>query len=101
MRAPLDPFSFVLTSIAGWMNQHQQHVIEYLMEENRVLREGLFIHFDDEGLRLAPRLQLSLGERELVPVLIPLGISVWSDFGRFHSAEKCKNLFGKHTFAQR
>jgi hypothetical protein len=41
MRAPLDPFSFVLTSIAGWMNQHQQHVIEYLMEENRVLREQM------------------------------------------------------------
>src|SRR5262245_52542126 len=41
MRAPLDLFSFVLTSIAGWMNQHQQYVIEYLMEENRVLREQI------------------------------------------------------------
>jgi len=37
MHAPLDPFSFVVISIAGWMNQHQQHVIEYLIEENRVL----------------------------------------------------------------
>ena len=33
MRAILDPFSFVVISIAGWMNQHQQHVIEYLSEE--------------------------------------------------------------------
>ena len=41
MRAPLDPFSFVLTSIAGWMNQRQQQVIEYLVEENRVLREQI------------------------------------------------------------
>jgi hypothetical protein len=39
MRAVMDPFSFVVISIAGWMNQHQQQVIEYLMEiafsENR------------------------------------------------------------------
>src|SRR5947208_5595487 len=40
MRA-LDPFAFLVVSIAGWMNQHQQHVIEYLIEENRVLREQI------------------------------------------------------------
>jgi hypothetical protein len=28
-------------SIAGWINQHQQDVIEYLIEENRVLREQI------------------------------------------------------------
>jgi len=27
--------------LAGWMNQRQQDVIEYLREENRVLREQL------------------------------------------------------------
>lgn len=37
----LDPFQFLLVSIAGWMNQGQQQVIEYLREENRVLREQL------------------------------------------------------------
>ena len=41
MRACLDPFSFLVVSIAGWMNQHQQQVIEYLIEENRVLREQI------------------------------------------------------------
>ena len=41
MSACLDPFSFVVVSIAGWMNQHQQHVIEYLIKENRVLREQI------------------------------------------------------------
>ena len=35
----LDPFRFVLISIAGWMNQQQQQAIDYLREENRVLRE--------------------------------------------------------------
>ena len=39
MRVGLDPFSFVVVSIAGWINQRQQQVIEYLIEENRVLRE--------------------------------------------------------------
>ena len=37
----LDPFRFVLISIAGWMNQRQLQVIDYLREENRVLREQL------------------------------------------------------------
>src|SRR5215813_13110377 len=41
MRAALDPFSFLVVSVAGWMNQRQQHVIEYLIEENRVLREQI------------------------------------------------------------
>jgi hypothetical protein len=37
----LDPFQFLLVAVAGWMNQHQQHTMEYLREENRVLREQL------------------------------------------------------------
>ena len=41
MRARLDPFSFLVISIAGWMNQRQQQIIEYLVEENRVLREQI------------------------------------------------------------
>src|SRR5262249_14093659 len=41
MRAALDPFSFLVVSIAGWMNQRQQQAIEYLIEENRVLREQI------------------------------------------------------------
>src|SRR5262245_15246418 len=41
MQAGLDPFTFLIVSIAGWMNQRQQQVIEYLMEENRVLQEQI------------------------------------------------------------
>jgi hypothetical protein len=37
----LDPFRFVRISVAGWMNQQQQQAIEYLREENKVLREQL------------------------------------------------------------
>jgi len=32
---------FFLVAIAGWMNRRQQEVIEYLREENRILREKL------------------------------------------------------------
>jgi hypothetical protein len=37
----LDPFRFLLIAAAGWMNQQQQLAIEYLREENTVLREQL------------------------------------------------------------
>jgi hypothetical protein len=37
----LDPFRFVLIAVAGWMNQPQLQIIEYLREENRALREQL------------------------------------------------------------
>ena len=41
MPTVLDPFQFVLIAVAGWMNQHQLQMIEYLREENRVLCEQL------------------------------------------------------------
>ena len=37
----LNPFQYIVTALAGWMNHRQQNVIEYLREENRVLREQL------------------------------------------------------------
>ena len=30
-----------MVALAGWMNRQQQEVIEYLREENRILREKL------------------------------------------------------------
>jgi hypothetical protein len=35
------PLRLLLVILAGWVNRYQQHVIEYLVEENRVLREQL------------------------------------------------------------
>lgn len=37
----LDPFRFFLICIAWMMNEEQQRMIEYLREENRVLRAEL------------------------------------------------------------
>ena len=55
----LDPFRFVLMAVAGWMNQRQLQVIDYLREENRVLREQLGerrLRFtDDQRRRLAAK----------------------------------------------
>ena len=44
----LDPLQFVAVALAGWLNQQQQEVIDYLREENKVLREQL----GDRRLRL-------------------------------------------------
>jgi hypothetical protein len=53
----LDPFRFLLIAVAGWMNRSQYRVIDYLREENRVLREQLGerrLRFtDDQRRRLA------------------------------------------------
>ena len=35
------PLQFLMLTVAGWVNRHQQEVIDYLQEENRVLREQL------------------------------------------------------------
>jgi hypothetical protein len=35
------PLHFLLVALAGWINQHQRDVIDYLQAENRVLREQL------------------------------------------------------------
>src|SRR4029450_3217916 len=68
MRNILNPFRFVVIAIAGWMNQKQQHAIEYLREENRVLREQLGtrrLRFtDDQRRRLAAKAKL-VGRRVL------------------------------------
>jgi hypothetical protein len=61
MRLALDPFRLLLISLAGFLNQQQQDVIEYLHEENRVLREqlgGKRVRFnDDQRRRLAVQSQ--------------------------------------------
>jgi hypothetical protein len=55
----LDPFRFVLMAVAGWMNQRQLQIIDYLREENRALREqlgGRRVRLnDDQRRRLAAK----------------------------------------------
>ncbi len=37
----LFPLQLLLATFAGWTNRHHVQVIEYLVEENRVLKEQL------------------------------------------------------------
>ena len=71
MRARLDPFSFLAISIAGWTNQRQQQIIEYLVEENRVLREQIgsrrMQFSDNQRCRLAAKAK-KLGRKILAQV---------------------------------
>ncbi|RKY17702.1 MAG: hypothetical protein DRQ55_15125 [Planctomycetota bacterium] len=39
MNAAIQPLQLLLISVAGWMGRRQQEVIEYLVEENRVLKQ--------------------------------------------------------------
>ena len=41
MATVLQPWQIFVAAMAGWINQHQQAVIDYLREENRVLKEQL------------------------------------------------------------
>jgi putative transposase len=62
------PFAFFLVLFSGWINRQQQVVIEYLMEENRVLRAAHGSHrirlTDDQRRRLAVKGK-ALGRRGL------------------------------------
>ena len=83
MRVALDPLRLLLISLAGCLNQPQQDVIDYLEEENRVLREQLGrkrlrLH-DDQRRRLAVRAK-KLGRsvlRELATMVTPETLLAW------------------------
>jgi len=83
MRASLDPFSFLVVSMAGWLNQKQQHVIGYLVEENRVLREQIGcrrLRFnDDQRRRLAAKAK-KLGRKilaQVATIVTPQTLLAW------------------------
>ena len=64
----IQPFQFFLVLLAGWINRRQLDAIEYLKEENRLLKErlgGRRVRFTDaERLRLARR-AYALGRKAL------------------------------------
>ena len=83
MLRPLDPFRFVLIAVAGWMNQHQLQVIDYLREENRVLREqmgGRRLRFSDDQRRRLAAKAMVLGRRilaEVATIVTPETLLTW------------------------
>src|SRR6187401_2436611 len=79
----LDPFRFLLIAFAGWMNQHQLLAVDYLREENRILREqlgGRRLRFtDDQRRRLATKAK-GLGRKllaEIATLVTPETLLAW------------------------
>ncbi|MCP4570448.1 MAG: helix-turn-helix domain-containing protein, partial [FCB group bacterium] len=64
----MDALQFLILTVSGWLNRRQQYAIDYLKEENRVLREKLGpkrIRFTDkERRRLAIKAKV-LGRKAL------------------------------------
>jgi hypothetical protein len=79
----LDPFRFLLIAVSGWMNQRQLQAIEYLREENRVLREqlggGQVRLNDNQRRRLAVKAK-ALGRKalaEVASIVTPETLLAW------------------------
>jgi transposase InsO family protein len=83
MRAGLNPFSFVVVPIAGWINQRQQQLIEYLVEENRALREQIgnrHLRFTDDQRRPLAARAKKLGRKalaEVATIVTPETLLAW------------------------
>src|SRR5215471_303791 len=83
MSLTFDRFRLLRISLAGWINQQQQEVIEYLQEGDRVLHEQLGnrrLRLNDyQRRRLAARAQ-KLGRRllqELTTLVTPETLLAW------------------------
>jgi putative transposase len=77
------PLRFMLVALAGWVNQQQREVIDYLQEENRALREqlrpGRLRFTDDQGRRLAVKAKI-LGRRvlrDIATIVTPDTLLAW------------------------
>jgi hypothetical protein len=66
MHRPRSPLALLTAIFAGWVNRHQRGVIDYLLEENRVLRAKLGtsrLQFTDAERRRLARKGGPLGRR--------------------------------------
>ena len=83
MKTQFQPWQFLLLILAGWINRRQQDAVEYLLTENRVLREKLgknrILLNDDQRRRLAVKGK-TLGRKmleQLATIVSPDTILRW------------------------
>ncbi|MFC1680458.1 integrase core domain-containing protein [Pseudomonadota bacterium] len=79
----IQPFHLLVFALAGWLNRQQQATIDYLIEENRVLKDQLkgqrFRFTDEQRIRLAVKAKV-LGRRlldELQTLVTPDTLLAW------------------------
>ena len=83
MSAILTPFSVVIACIAGWLNEYQQRTMDYLIEENRVLREqigGRRLRFTDDHRRRLAAKAIQIGRNALsglATIVTPETLLAW------------------------
>jgi putative transposase len=77
------PLQFLLMIFAGWVNRHQQDVIDYLQAENQALREqlgGRRLRFTDRQRRRLAAKAKAVGRKgllEIGPVVTPDTLLRW------------------------
>ena len=68
MLLSIQPLQFLLMLLAGWINRRQLEAIEYVKEENRLLKErlgGRRLRFTDAERRRLARIAYALGRKAL------------------------------------
>jgi putative transposase len=68
MSSLLQPLHLLLMMFGGWVNRHQLDLIDYIQEENRLLKErlgGQRIRFTDAERRRLARKAFPLGRKAL------------------------------------
>ena len=83
MTTNLQPIHLLVVALAGWLNRRQQAVIDYLIEENRILKEqvaGNQLRFTDEQrIQLAVKAK-ALGREllsEIATIVTPDTLLAW------------------------
>jgi len=108
MKSLLQPWQFLLLILAGWINSRQQEAIDYLLAENRILREKLgkkrILLNDDQRRRLAIKGKI-LGRKmlnELVTIVTPETILRWHRelVARHRDYSHCRKSAGRPPVAQ-
>ena len=103
------PWHIFLICLSGWINHQQQHVIDYLITENQVLKEKLWrkriILNDDQRRRLAVKGKI-LGRKlllEIATIVTPDTILRWHRqlvAQKWDYSDRRKNRAGRPTVSE-
>jgi len=79
----VQPWQLFVVTVAGWINEHQQDVIDYLVDENRVLKgqlRGRRLRLSDEERRRLAVKKKALGRsvlEKVATIVTPDTIMAW------------------------